>query len=91
VLRSRADDDLASRCQAGRGLASDEHHCTFQCSDGVVVALYAASHYEGEFGRSTSGFCDVTLFINFESLETRVRAYEWLRSTPDVELLDEPT
>ena len=40
---------------------SDEHHRTFQCTNGVVLALYAARNYEPEFGPPADGFRGLTL------------------------------
>jgi uncharacterized glyoxalase superfamily protein PhnB len=70
---------------------SDEQHRTFQCTNGCVIALYDAKHYEPEFGPPADGFRGFTLAVNLESFEEVRRVYEALREVDDVELLDEPT
>ena len=35
--------------------ASDEHHRTFQCTNGVVIGLYAAENYEPHSGPPAGG------------------------------------
>ena len=70
---------------------SDENHRTFQCTNGCVIALYAARHYEPQFGSPADGFRGVTLCVNLESFEEIQRAYEALSDVEGVELLDEPT
>jgi predicted lactoylglutathione lyase len=71
--------------------ASDENHRTFQCTNGVVIALYAARHYEPHFGPPTSEFRGQTLCVNLESFEECKSVYKTLRHIPDVELLEEPS
>ena len=69
---------------------SDQHHRTFQCTNGVVLALYPARNYEPEFGPPTDGFRGSTFAVNLASF-TEVRAvYETLATTADIELLGEP-
>jgi len=58
---------------------SDEHHRTFQCTNGVVLGLYAATHYEPEFGPPTAEFRGFTLCVNLESFDECHRVYETLR------------
>lgn len=70
--------------------ASDEHHRTFQCSNGVVLALYGAKNYEPTLGPPASGFRGFTLAINLGSFEECKAAYEVLRGVSGVELLEEP-
>jgi len=70
---------------------SDERHRTFQCTNGVVIALYAAKHYEPEFGPLADGFRAFTLCVNLESFEETQAVYETLRTIDGVELLEEPT
>src|ERR1700709_219848 len=55
---------------------SDEHHRTFQCTNGVVFALYAATHYEPQFGPPTDEFRGFTLCVNLESFDECRRVYE---------------
>ena len=71
--------------------ASDEIHRTFQCTNGVVIALYAASNYEPQFGPAAGGFRGFTLCVNLGSFSECKAVYESLRRVPDVELLEEPT
>ena len=70
---------------------SDEHHRTFQCRNGCVIALYAAANYEPYFGPPGEGFRGFTLCVNLESFEETRRVYEALRETEGVELLEEPS
>jgi uncharacterized glyoxalase superfamily protein PhnB len=69
---------------------SDEHHRTFQCTNGAVIALYDATHYASDFGPPTTGFRGITLGINLESFEEVERVYETLRGVDDVELFEPP-
>ena len=69
---------------------SDEHHRTFQCSNGVVIALYAASHYEREFGPVVPGFKGFTLAVNLASFEECVAVYETIKEIDGVEILGAP-
>jgi uncharacterized protein len=69
---------------------SDEHHRTFQCTNGVVIGLYAARHYEPQFGAPSGGFRGFTLAVNLGSFTECVEAYDALRQVPGVELLGEP-
>ena len=69
---------------------SDEHHRTFQCTNGVVIGLYAASNYEPHFGPPADGFRAFTLAINLASFEDVRAVYETLRHVDGVELLSEP-
>jgi len=69
---------------------SDEHHRTFQCTNGVVLALYAARNYESEFGLPADGFRGTTLAVNLGSFDEVRAVYESLATTADVELLGEP-
>ncbi len=69
---------------------SDEHHRTFQCSNGVVIALYAASHYEKEFGPVVPGFRGFTLAVNLASYEECLAVYETISQIEGVEVLGDP-
>jgi len=69
---------------------SDEDHRTFQCSNGVVLALYGAWHYEPRFGPPADGFRGSTIAVNCESFAETQAVYETLRGIEDVELLGEP-
>jgi uncharacterized glyoxalase superfamily protein PhnB len=69
---------------------SDEHHRTFQCTNGVVIGLYAAANYEPHFGPPADGFRGFTLAVNLASLEEIQAVYETLRGVEGVELLGDP-
>jgi uncharacterized protein len=69
---------------------SDEHHRTFQCTNGCVIALYAARHYEPHFGPVAAGFRGIVLSINVESFDEVRRVHEALRKVDGAELLEEP-
>jgi uncharacterized protein len=70
---------------------SDAHHRTFQCTNGVVIGLYAAAHYEPHFGPPTDGFRGITLSVNLASFDECRQVYETLKRVDGVELLEEPT
>jgi uncharacterized glyoxalase superfamily protein PhnB len=70
--------------------ASDEHHSTFQCTNGVVFGLYAASNYEPAFGQPAAGFRGFTICVNLESFAETQAVYETLQQIDGVELLEEP-
>ena len=70
---------------------SDEHHRTFQCTNGVVIGLYAAKHYEPHLGPPVDGFRGLKLCVNLESFEETRAVYETLEGIDGVELLGEPT
>jgi hypothetical protein len=69
---------------------SDDHHRTFQCTNGVVIGLYAARQYEPHFGPPAEGFRGFTLAINVASFAETQAVYETLRGVDGVELLGEP-
>ena len=69
---------------------SDEYHRTFQCTNGVVIACYAAKHYEPAFGPAADGFRGCTIAVNLESFAETQAVYETLRGIEGVELLGEP-
>jgi len=58
--------------------SSDEHHRVFQLSNGVVLALYAASNYEPAYGPVADGFRGFTLAINLGSRDEVVAVREAL-------------
>jgi hypothetical protein len=70
---------------------SDEHHCTFQCTNGCVIGLYAAARYEPHFGLPADAFRGFTLAVNLASYDEVERVYETLMKIDGVELLEEPT
>ena len=69
---------------------SDSNHRTFQCTNGVVIGLYAARHYEPELGPPSDGFRGFTLCVNLGSFDECKQAYETLKAVDGVELLEEP-
>ena len=70
---------------------SDEKHRTFQCTNGCVIGLYAASNYEPHFGPPADSFRGFTLCVNLESFAETQAVYETLKGVPGVELLEEPS
>ncbi len=70
--------------------ASEPAHRLFQGTNGVVVALYAASNYEPHFGPRADGFRGFTLGLNVASAEEVDRVYELLQTVDGAELLEEP-
>jgi uncharacterized glyoxalase superfamily protein PhnB len=70
---------------------SDEHHRTFQCTNGCVIGLFAASNYEPHFGPPADSFRAFTLCVNLESLADVEAVHETLKGVAGVELLEEPT
>ena len=70
--------------------ASDDDHRTFQCTNGCVIAIYDAKHYEPHFGPPVDGFRGFTLCVNLESFAETRAVYETLREIDDVDLLEEP-
>jgi hypothetical protein len=90
-----ADVDRMARlfCELGwpETPQSDEHHRTFQCTNGVVIGLYGARHYEPEFGPLLRGFRGSILSVNVASFEECVKIHEQLARVDGVELLEPPT
>jgi uncharacterized glyoxalase superfamily protein PhnB len=70
--------------------ASEPVHRVFQCTNGVVVALYAAANYEPHFGPAAEGFRAFTLGVNVAGPDEVDAAYAHLQSVAGVELLEEP-
>jgi len=70
--------------------ASEPAHRLFQCTNGVVVALYAASNYEPHFGPPPDGFRAFTLGVNLGTPEEVDAAYAALRELHGAEVLEEP-
>ena len=67
-------------------------HVVFQCSNGVVLALFSETQFEEQFGEVGSRFRGFTLTIHCENEETVVRAHEALCEFVDLTELDaEPT
>jgi uncharacterized glyoxalase superfamily protein PhnB len=70
--------------------SSEPVHRVFQGTNGIVVALYAASNYEPHFGPRANGFRGFTLGLNLASAEEVDQAYELLQTVEGAELLEEP-
>jgi uncharacterized glyoxalase superfamily protein PhnB len=70
--------------------ASEPAHRLFQGTNGIVVALYAASNYEPHFGRRADGFRGFTLGLNLATPEDVDRLYEQLQGIGGAELLEGP-
>jgi hypothetical protein len=70
--------------------SSEPAHRVFQCSNGVVIALYGAAHYEPHFGPPADGFRAFTLGINLGRPEDVDDAYSFLQGVDGVELLEQP-
>ena len=69
---------------------SEPAHRVFQCTNGLVVALYDASNYEPHFGPRAAGFRGFTLGVNLGTPEEVDAAYAALQAVPGAELLEEP-
>ncbi len=69
--------------------SSEDVHRVFQCTNGVVLGLYAAAHYEPQFGPAADSFRGFTLAINCEDWDEVVRVYETVRAFDDVHHLDD--
>jgi len=69
---------------------SDEHHRTFQCTNGVVIALYGAQNYVASMGPVASDFRGVVLAINLASYDEVLAVYETLTQVEGVALLGPP-
>jgi uncharacterized glyoxalase superfamily protein PhnB len=69
---------------------SEPSHRLFQGTNGIVVALYAASNYEPHFGPRADGFRGFTLGLNLASAEEVDGVYAALQSVEGAELLEEP-
>lgn len=69
---------------------SEPAHRLFQCTNGVVMALYAATNYEPHFGPPTDGFRAFTIGVNVGSPDEVDAAYAALLEIDGAELLEEP-
>jgi uncharacterized glyoxalase superfamily protein PhnB len=69
---------------------SEPAHRLFQGTNGIVVALFGAHNYEGNFGPRADGFRGFTLGLNLANPEEVDRVYELLQGVEDAELLEEP-
>jgi uncharacterized glyoxalase superfamily protein PhnB len=64
-------------------------HVVFQCTNGIVLALYAAKHYEPHLGPVASEFRGFTLGINCEDMQAVLQAHEKMSRFSDIADLDE--
>jgi uncharacterized glyoxalase superfamily protein PhnB len=69
---------------------SEPAHRLFQCTNGVVVALYAAANYEPYFGPPADGLRAFTIGVNVGSPYEVDAAYAALQEVDGAELLEEP-
>jgi uncharacterized glyoxalase superfamily protein PhnB len=69
---------------------SDQHHRTFQCTNGTVIGLYAAENYAPHFGPPAEGFRGIVLSVNVGSFEEVQSIHASLQGIDGVELLEEP-
>lgn len=69
---------------------SDEHHRTFQCTNGCAIGLFAAKNYEPHFGPPTDGFRGVVLSVNVASFAEVEAIYEQVKGVDGVEVLEAP-
>ncbi len=70
--------------------SSEPIHRIFQLANGVVLALYGAVHYEGDYGPRSDGFRGFTLGINVGSRLELLDAHETLSNVDGVRDLDHP-
>jgi catechol 2,3-dioxygenase-like lactoylglutathione lyase family enzyme len=63
-------------------------HVVFQCSNGVVLGLFAETMYERQFGRVQEGFRGFALTIHCEDAQGVVRAHEQIGEFDDVTEFD---
>jgi uncharacterized glyoxalase superfamily protein PhnB len=68
--------------------SSEPHHVVFQCTNGVVLGLYAAASYEPHYGPAAKGFRGFTLCVNVGSWEEIERLYGTIGGLSDVSELD---
>ena len=70
--------------------SSEPIHRVFQLTNGVVIALYGAHHYERDYGPLTPGFRGFTLGINLGSREEVLAVHAALRGIGGATALDDP-
>lgn len=63
-------------------------HVVFQCSNGVVLGLFAETMYERQFGRVREGFRGFAVTIHCEDAQAVVRAHEQIGDFDDVTEFD---
>ena len=69
--------------------SSEPVHRVFQLSNGVVLALYGADHYERDHGERTDGFRGFTLGVNLASRDEVLAAHAALQRVDGVRDLDD--
>jgi uncharacterized glyoxalase superfamily protein PhnB len=62
----------------------------FQCTNGVVLALYAAANYERDFGPRADEFRGFTLGVNVATPDEVDTAWRALQGVEGAEVLEEP-
>ncbi len=70
--------------------ASEPDHVVFQCSNGVVLGLYGAHHYEQSVGLVADGFRGFTLAVNCEDMQAVELVYSTVSDFDDVHELEPP-
>jgi uncharacterized protein len=70
--------------------SSEPAHVVFQCSNGVVLGLYGAVHYEPSTGPVVDGFRGFTLAVNCEDMDEVARIYATVQAFDDVHDLEPP-
>lgn len=70
--------------------SSEPDHVVFQCSNGVVLALYAAAHYKPAMGPVAETFRGFTLCLNCRDMDEVAGIYQTVSGYGDVHDLDAP-
>jgi hypothetical protein len=70
--------------------SSEPVHVVFQCSNGVVLGLYGANHYEPSVGPVAEGFRGFTLAVNCEDMREVERVFATVKGFSDVHELEPP-
>jgi len=69
--------------------SSEPVHRVFQLSNGVVLALYGAHHYERDYGALGDGFRGFTLGINLASRDEVVAVHDALTAMAGMHDIDD--
>ncbi len=69
--------------------SSEAAHRVFQLTNGIVLALYGAHHYEAGYGARGEGFRGFTLGINLGSRDEVVAVHDRLAAIDGVVALEE--
>ena len=70
--------------------SSEPDHVVFQCENGVVLGMFAASNYEPSVGAPADGFRGYTLAVNVEDFDAVERAHATVATFDDVAEMSEP-